>query len=72
MANSADADQKLNDLDLHCLHSDPDLHCLQRQGISWFRRTRVKEFISPLRKHAYSNILKILLQKILKFSDKKF
>ena len=34
MANSADPDQK---------PTDPILHCLQRQGISWFRRTRVKE-----------------------------
>ena len=33
MPNSADPDQKPNDL---------DLHCLQRQGISGFSRTRVK------------------------------
>ena len=35
MANSADPDQKKP--------TDQDLHCLQRQGISRFSRTRVKE-----------------------------
>ena len=34
MANSADPDQLATDL---------DLHCLQRQGIYWFSRTRVKD-----------------------------
>ena len=34
MANSADPDQ---------LASEEDLHCLQRQGISGFSRTRVKD-----------------------------
>ena len=33
MANSADPDQTPTDL---------DLYCLQRQGISWFSRTRVE------------------------------
>ena len=37
MTNSADLLQKQTYL---------DLHCLQRQGISWFRRTRVKEKVS--------------------------
>ena len=32
--------KKPNDLDLK--PNDLDLHCLQRQGISWFSRTRVK------------------------------
>ena len=36
MANSANPDQKPTDL---------DLHCLQRQGISGFSRTRVKEYL---------------------------
>ena len=35
MANSAEPDQLASPTDL-------DLHCLQRQGISGFRRTRVK------------------------------
>ena len=35
MANSADSDQLAS--------SDLDLHCLQRQDISGFSRTRVKE-----------------------------
>ena len=34
MTNSADPDQLATDL---------DLHCLQRQGITGFSRTRVKE-----------------------------
>ena len=34
MTNSADSDQLAS--------TDLDLHCLQRQGISWFSRTRVK------------------------------
>ena len=34
MADSADTDQL----------ASSDLHCLQRQGISGFSRTRVKEF----------------------------
>ena len=38
MANSADPDQLASQKP-----TDLDLHCLQRQGISGFSRTRVKQ-----------------------------
>ena len=44
MANSAEPDQ---------LASDLNLHCLQRQGISWFSRTMVKE---PSITEAYNSL----------------
>ena len=33
--------------------TDQDLHCLQRQGISWFSRTRVKEVAADYASEAY-------------------
>ena len=65
MANSADPDQKPTDL---------DLHCLQRQGTSGFSRTRINSCLNrnfqALRKHAYSNTLKILAPKNENFQIK--
>ena len=40
MTNSADPDQLASS---GFFRSDLDLHCLQRQGISGFSRTRVKD-----------------------------
>ena len=51
MTDSADRDQLASEEANGSKPTDLDLHCLQRQGISGFSRTRVKDEIDKVSEH---------------------